>query len=55
MSYLSNKYIVKNDCSLTTLNWNTGADVTKKLFNKNNLPNSELINQVINSAKSSTP
>ena len=51
----SNKYIVKNDCSLTTLNWNTGADVTKNSLIKNNLPNSELINQVINSAKSGTP
>ncbi|WP_299525368.1 succinylglutamate desuccinylase/aspartoacylase family protein [uncultured Methanobrevibacter sp.] len=51
----SNSYSVKNYYSLTTLNWNTGADITKNSLIKNNLPKSDLINQIINAAKSGTP
>ena len=51
----SNSYVVKNAYSLTTLEWNTGADVTKNSLIKNNLPNSVLINQVAEAAKSGTP
>ena len=51
----NNSYVVKNMYSLTTLNWNTSGDVTKNSVIKNNLPDSELINQVVEAAKSGTP
>ncbi len=51
----SNSYVVKNAYSLITLKWNTGADVTKNSVIKNNLPNSDLVNQVVEAAKSGTP
>ena len=51
----SNSYVVKNSYSLTTLNWGTGADVTKNSLIKSNVPDSELLNQVVDAAKSGTP
>ncbi len=51
----SNSYVVKNSYSLTTLDWGTGADVTKNSLIKSNIPDSELLNQVVSAAKSGTP
>ena len=51
----SNLYTVKNAYEITYYNWNSGADVLKNSLIKNNLPTSEIINQIIELAKLGTP
>ena len=51
----SNKIKVTNIITLETLKWGTGGDVTKNPSIKANMPKSDLINKIIQAAKSGTP
>lgn len=50
-----NSYKVKNYCKITIYKWKSGADVTRNLKIKENIPDSSLVKKIIKAAKKGTP
>lgn len=51
----TNTLTFKNPVTMQTLNWGTGGDDNKNTAIKANLPKSDLVNRVVQAAKSGTP
>ncbi|WP_409199667.1 hypothetical protein [Methanobrevibacter sp. DSM 116169] len=51
----SNHISVKNSIELTLHNWDTGGDLSKNSLIYNNVPNSDLLKEIVSLAKSGTP
>ncbi len=51
----TNKITFKNLVTMQILNWGTGGDITKNKAIKANLPKSDLVNKIVQAAKSGTP